>query len=115
MLSVGTTFSLGPVCEGSEVTLSCSGDLVISQVDVFYGANNTANVAGCSVATTDNCDSSAALGVVEDLCLQESSCTFSVSNTNLGGDPCRGTVKFFEVSWTCGASPRLSFHLRIEF
>ena len=90
----------GLKCQGSKLTLECPNNYRIHATSAFFGRQDEVTCSDQAVILTNNCSSSSALGVVSQLCEAKSNCdVYAV--TSLLGDPCAGTYKYLEVSYTC--------------
>ncbi|XP_019646140.1 PREDICTED: macrophage mannose receptor 1-like [Branchiostoma belcheri] len=87
------------VCEHQTLTTSCPAGRQINIVSALYGRTSRAVCPSSQIYTT-NCRSPNSLVWVRGKCQGRSSCSVRASNS-VFGDPCRGTVKYLEVRFTC--------------
>uniref|UniRef100_UPI0037E7FE9E L-rhamnose-binding lectin SML-like n=1 Tax=Semicossyphus pulcher TaxID=241346 RepID=UPI0037E7FE9E len=89
------------VCEHTYANLHCDVGQVIEVYGAHYGRRDRSI---CSfqrpVSQTQNVYCSRPASIVAQRCNGRNSCTIKVSNAELG-DPCYGTYKYLEVSYTC--------------
>nr|XP_055073073.1 L-rhamnose-binding lectin CSL3-like [Misgurnus anguillicaudatus] len=89
-------------CELDTLEISCDAGH-IKVLSANYGRTNRAT---CSEEKTSvqisnvYCIQSSSLNIVANLCDGQRDCSVSVSNT-IFGDPCVGTYKYLDVSYTC--------------
>ncbi|XP_020324334.2 L-rhamnose-binding lectin CSL1 [Oncorhynchus kisutch] len=91
-------------CEGSTSSLDC-GKGVIKVFHANYGRRDGSTCsAGRHELSNQNCLQPKTLDVVKQWCEGKSQCTVGLDP--VFGDPCFGTYKYLEVSYTClGGSP----------
>lgn len=88
------------VCEDGKMELRCSvGKLKINTA--VYGRTEGRNVCPHENINKTDCKSTSSYEVVRNKCDGESSCSITVSNSVFGGDPCPGTYKYLDVTFTC--------------
>eukprot|EP00105_Crassostrea_gigas_P020056 XP_011438739.1 PREDICTED: D-galactoside-specific lectin [Crassostrea gigas] len=88
------------VCEGGKLELRCP-DGKISIDEAVFGRTEGGNVCPHRQIKSTNCQSASSLTEVRSKCDGQKSCSITVSNGVLGGDPCPGTYKYLEVTFTC--------------
>ncbi|XP_038051960.1 uncharacterized protein LOC119724809 isoform X2 [Patiria miniata] len=88
-------------CEKTQVSLAC--DTHINVLSALYGRIGMGvDDDICPAGTLTPCgDADVSLSSVQSLCQGMSTCTFTASNANFGGDPCSGTGKYLRVNYTC--------------
>ncbi|XP_065827341.1 uncharacterized protein [Oscarella lobularis] len=91
------------VCEHKPLTLVCPTGKVIQLKKAVYGRTEF-KPCPHPARSNLNCRASNSFGIVNGRCKNRRSCSVSASN-GVFGDPCRGTFKYLEVSWTCKDSP----------
>eukprot|EP00301_Raphidiophrys_heterophryoidea_P017860 c2863_g1_i1.p1 GENE.c2863_g1_i1~~c2863_g1_i1.p1 ORF type:complete len:559 (+),score=103.85 c2863_g1_i1:59-1735(+) len=94
-IPVSTVFA----CENSALSLACSADSVISIASANYGRTSNKVCTSNAFATT-SCRSSSSISVLQAACDGTASCRVDANN-GVFGDPCFGTPKYLEVSYTC--------------
>ncbi|XP_068191366.1 L-rhamnose-binding lectin CSL3-like [Antennarius striatus] len=95
------------VCEGKPLSWSCEEGKVISVFDAFYGRRDKVvcsyRVIEAQVSNT-NCipppGPSKAYKIVSKMCDGKQKCSVDAKNS-VFGDPCNGTYKYLQVSYTC--------------
>lgn len=98
------TTNVGPVTdcdiepEGNTIIVSCGdANQVIETIDlIYYGMITGSCPSSFTMNTT--CQSTTAPGIVQALCYNQSSCSITVNNDALGGDPCHGFVKHLAIN-----------------
>ncbi|XP_033755416.1 rhamnose-binding lectin-like [Pecten maximus] len=82
------------VCEGEKMTISCVGGINVTSA--IYGRTDNVTCSDPRIKTLD-----CRLDVYGEVssCNGETTCLLSASNGNR--DPCPGTYKYLEVSYTC--------------
>eukprot|EP00058_Branchiostoma_floridae_P014957 XP_002600445.1 hypothetical protein BRAFLDRAFT_109205 [Branchiostoma floridae] len=85
-------------CEDQTLSLSCRRGLTIKVSYALYGRTQH-GFCGRKVRTT-NCRSSSSLSAVKHRCQGRRTCRVAASN-DVFGDPCWGTNKYLEVTYTC--------------
>ncbi|XP_078671138.1 uncharacterized protein LOC144911186 [Branchiostoma floridae x Branchiostoma belcheri] len=95
----GGTSGLRRVCEHQTLTISCPAGRQINIVYALYGRTSRGFCPSSQIRTT-NCRSPNSLVWVRGSCQGRSSCSVRASNS-VFGDPCVGTFKYLEVSYTC--------------
>jgi len=89
---------VGPIWEGSPVTLTCpKSSQKISQVQFASYGNPTGT---CGNFKLGKCIGGSSMAVVIDKCVGRNTCTFPVAN-NVFGDPCPGTGKHLMAQVLC--------------
>ncbi|KAJ8041007.1 Tyrosine-protein kinase receptor Tie-1 [Holothuria leucospilota] len=89
-------------CEGETATITCSGaNEVIDSLDVLYGRENNNFCEGTNSGSTTTCRSTTAQTIVAAMCESQPSCTVTITNGALDGDPCPGVFKQFEATFCC--------------
>ncbi|XP_065825978.1 rhamnose-binding lectin-like [Oscarella lobularis] len=91
------------VCEHKQLKLICPAGKVIQLKMAVYGRTE---LEPCPHPTTSNlnCKASNSFAIVNGRCKDRRSCSVSASNV-VFGDPCFGTLKYLEASWTCVDAP----------
>lgn len=90
------------VCEGGAFYLDCPAPSTILITEAIYGRTESAVVCPYITAPlTTNCTSTTSDGIVKGSCNGQHRCQFTVTNALLGGDPCPGTYKYLQVTYTC--------------
>jgi len=92
--------------EGDEIVFDCGGEFISTIKFASFGqpSGSCANPSGFT--TKAGCHSKRTEGVIEDRCLGQTTCMFTVSTDLFGGDPCpssSGTKKLAGVL-ACGSS-----------
>uniref|UniRef100_A0A3Q1EJR5 L-rhamnose-binding lectin CSL3-like n=1 Tax=Acanthochromis polyacanthus TaxID=80966 RepID=A0A3Q1EJR5_9TELE len=89
-------------CEGSVAHLTCGYGRVLNIHWADYGRSDrtTCTATRPSYQTQDTCCSLPMSGRVGRRCDGRRSCSISASNSEFG-DPCWGTYKYLEVTYTC--------------
>jgi hypothetical protein len=99
--------SLGPnkliICERAKRTIACPAGSSITILSASYGRSGRSVCPG-SVRTL-RCSSKVALPRVKGRCDGRQSCELFASNS-VYGDPCRGTVKYLDISYSCQGNYR---------
>ncbi|KAI8513759.1 carbohydrate binding [Branchiostoma belcheri] len=95
----GGTSGLRRVCEHQTLTISCPAGRQINIVSALYGRTSRGFCPSSQIRTT-SCRSPNSLVWVRGSCQGRSSCSVRASNS-VFGDPCYGTFKYLEVSYTC--------------
>ncbi|XP_023257365.1 uncharacterized protein LOC111651603 [Seriola lalandi dorsalis] len=89
------------VCENSLAHLNCAAGQVISVYGADYGRHDrTTCIYKLSESKIQNTDCYNPTNIVAESCNGKNSCTIRASNS-VFGDPCSGTYKYLEVSYTC--------------
>lgn len=88
------------VCEGGKLELRCP-DGKISIHEAVFGRTEGGNVCPHPQIKSTDCQSASSLTEVRSKCDGQKSCSITVSNGVFGGDPCPGTYKYLEVTFTC--------------
>ena len=99
----------GEVPENSNLTLTCLdvggkiGSKVFTKVDFASFGTPTGSCQDGFVANPA-CNAPKSVNVVQDACVNKSTCTVPATNQAFGGDPCHGHTKTLAVqlSGTCG-------------
>eukprot|EP00743_Colponemidia_sp_Colp-15_P012021 GILK01013551.1.p1 GENE.GILK01013551.1~~GILK01013551.1.p1 ORF type:complete len:230 (+),score=8.10 GILK01013551.1:315-1004(+) len=111
---------VGPVCQGSTISLSCPSGQAISVAASFYGRRRSTSCDGpapfaranapddllnipTSVRYSTTCRSSYVQEVLAAVCNGRRSCSVTLNGRVLS-DPCPGTPKYATVLYTCGGS-----------
>ncbi|XP_051805172.1 L-rhamnose-binding lectin CSL3-like isoform X2 [Acanthochromis polyacanthus] len=88
-------------CEGSEAHLNCGQGHVISVLRAVYGRQDKITCSyGRPASQIQNDHCSRLSGKVAERCNGRMSCSIKASNSEFG-DPCRGTYKYLDVTYTC--------------
>ncbi|XP_019622030.1 PREDICTED: uncharacterized protein LOC109468216 [Branchiostoma belcheri] len=95
----GGTSGLRRVCEHQTLTISCPAGRQINIVSALYGRTSRGFCPSSQIRTT-SCRSPNSQVWVRGSCQGRSSCSVRASNS-VFGDPCYGTFKYLEVSYTC--------------
>ncbi|KAL0970511.1 hypothetical protein UPYG_G00243050 [Umbra pygmaea] len=99
---------LSYICVPARISITCSGctssiDCGKGVIKVFHANFGRRDAKTCSAGRTEfsnqNCLQPNTLDVVKKWCEGKSSCT--VGHDPIFGDPCYGTYKYLEVSYTC--------------
>lgn len=101
--STGNPTCASEVPEGRTVTFACPSGETIDEVSI--AAFGTPSGQCGSFEKDPKCDAPGAQSFVEQQCLGQERCTFTVSNAAFGGDPCFGTSKHFDGQVRCGPKP----------
>ncbi|KAK8506257.1 hypothetical protein V6N13_100309 [Hibiscus sabdariffa] len=84
-----------------QIRLQCEDGHIISSIEfASYGTPH----GSCQNFSEGNCHSPNSLSVVSKACEGRNSCSVEVSNSGLGGDPCRGVLKTLAVEARCVSS-----------
>lgn len=87
-------------CEGEEMKLDCAaGNIRI--VEAIFGRTEGSNVCSSTKIKTVECRSTTSETIVKSVCDGKRNCSITVLNNVLGGDPCPGTYKYLNVTFTC--------------
>ena len=93
------------ICEYKQGTITCPSGSTVTIHSASYGRTSTSECVSRNMFNT-NCDSTKDIsGILQKHCASQadpSSCTVTVTNTFFGGDPCRKTLKYLTVSYSCG-------------
>ena len=94
------------VCEGKTATFSCGGRKVIHIGACWYGSPSTdPGYNQCPHSAKKNC--AAVTGncgpYLQGQCENKASCSVTINNVNMGGDPCPGVYKFGAIAAQCRA------------
>ena len=87
------------VCEHKPMNMACEAGQVISIQSAMYGRRKAKVCPGANDGKT-NCEAKNSLKVVQGLCDGKEKCQVKASN-GVFGDPCRGTFKYLQVSYSC--------------
>ena len=91
----------GISCEGTQSLLQCGGGEVLNIVTARYGRFDLTTCPHQSINEID-CESPDTYDVIRSLCQNKSSCTVTSSTSQYSGeDPCPGTHKYLNVTYTC--------------
>lgn len=89
------------VCEHGTMHLLCPRDKTLSITDASYGRNAGQEVCpSSSMLQVSGCRASASKQIVSEACEGKLVCSVSASN-GVFGDPCYGTYKYLEVTYSC--------------
>eukprot|EP00742_Colponemidia_sp_Colp-10_P014341 GILJ01016277.1.p1 GENE.GILJ01016277.1~~GILJ01016277.1.p1 ORF type:complete len:225 (-),score=13.97 GILJ01016277.1:168-842(-) len=111
---------VGPVCQGSTISLSCPSGQAISVIASFYGRRRATSCDGpapfaranaaddllnipTSARYSSTCRHSSVQDVLTAVCNGRRSCSLTLNGRVLS-DPCPGTPKYATVLYTCGGS-----------
>lgn len=84
-----------------EIHLRCDDEHVIASIEfASYGTPR----GSCQKFSRGNCHAPNSFSVVSEACVGRKSCFVGISNTEFGGDPCRGVVKTLAVEARCVSS-----------
>ncbi|KAK2185622.1 hypothetical protein NP493_229g01034 [Ridgeia piscesae] len=86
-------------CEGEKVCLYCRTGLKLKINDVRYGRDN-AYTCYATPAYSARCMKTVT-NYVKPKCDGKDMCSFSVSNTELGSDPCPNVYKYVVINYEC--------------
>ena len=96
------------VCEDQRDTIQCANETTIVVVDAFYGSEPDApacgDVSGAASATniTEQCESTAALTALGELCNGKHQCLLEAGQDLLGISNCsENATKHLKVSYAC--------------
>ena len=96
-------------CERSgPQSIQCTGEMFINITNAMYGRLSNSY---CPTSTSvTNCKSPISMQVVARLCHGMTLCRVEASNQKFG-DPCVGTAKYLEISYTCltGSAAKLFY------
>lgn len=73
----------------------------ISIVEAIFGRTEDSNVCSSTKIKTLECRSTTSEAIVKSECDGKPNCSIPVLNNVLGGDPCPGTYKYLNVTFTC--------------
>ncbi|XP_014273024.1 D-galactoside-specific lectin [Halyomorpha halys] len=92
-------------CRDDQKRLSCPQGSGIQIHEAFYGRKNpnTCPYLGQDESVHQTCSSSSVLQDVRNRCTGRRDCDISSASSWLG-DPCRGTNKYLEVSFSCAST-----------
>jgi len=79
--------------------LKCLPGYVIKSID--FASYGMPSLGTCDHEVTGSCHAGNSLSVISGLCLNQTNCRVTASNS-MFGDPCVGTVKHLTVKATCG-------------
>ncbi|KAL9950506.1 hypothetical protein ACROYT_G043015 [Oculina patagonica] len=96
------------VCENQAMSINC-GPRVINILSASYGRTRQ---GVCGNGRTTYCHSGTSMRVAMRECNGLHRCVLYARNSEFG-DPCRGTVKYLEVSYNCVVSSSPEYLLRI--
>jgi len=96
------------VCEGQSLSINC-GARVIDILSASYGRTQQGL---CGRNGNTNCHAGTSMRVARFECQQQHRCVLYAKNSEFG-DPCKGTVKYLQVTYRCVYTPRPEFLLRI--
>merc|ERR1712168_208951 len=91
------------ICEHSKQTLKCPVNQIISITSAAYGRTNYKTCKYFNEyhkVPSGGCSARGAQKKIETLCNGKQSCIIYASNS-IFGDPCIGTYKYANVSWSC--------------
>jgi hypothetical protein len=92
-------------CDNEHFRITCSADRVISLRDVSYGRTEY-DPCPIGVRMTDTpCSAEDAVAFVKEQCSGKSECSFDVSSSKFGQDPCSGISKYLSVKYDCIVPP----------
>jgi len=99
--------------EGEEVVFDCGGDLISSIEFASYGRPRGTceayNARGTSFTREESCHTPGTIASLEDRCLGQSTCLFTVSGAGMGGAPsCTNAAdskRWLAAVLTCGNTP----------
>ncbi|KAL5021052.1 hypothetical protein ScPMuIL_000207 [Solemya velum] len=101
------------VCEHNSQVLSCPNDETVNIIHADFGRTEGEHICGGPVRTTDCSTGGSALTTMQSTCWNQHACTITASN-NVFGDPCWGTFKYINVSYSCVATPGPSVRISCE-
>ncbi|XP_071848674.1 uncharacterized protein [Apostichopus japonicus] len=87
------------VCEHKILTVTCDAGEVIHIHDALYGRMSDTNCTSRN-PPAGGCKAEHSLSNVTEMCENLTSCSVHASN-DVFGDPCRGYVKYLEVTYSC--------------
>ncbi|XP_033761958.1 D-galactoside-specific lectin-like [Pecten maximus] len=87
------------LCEGDQGRIECGPNEVIFIYSAFYGRINK-NICDNGEIYTDKCLASHVTQKVKDICDRRSFCRINAVS-EIYGDPCPGTYKYFRVRFVC--------------
>ncbi|XP_019639913.1 PREDICTED: L-rhamnose-binding lectin CSL1-like, partial [Branchiostoma belcheri] len=99
----GSTRLSSRVCEDETMSLSCNYGLEIQVHYAMYGRKNGSTCKKGWLLTHD-CASSNSLSKVREYCQGRRTCSIQASNS-VFGEPCFGTAKYLEATYTCIGTP----------
>ncbi|XP_054752529.2 rhamnose-binding lectin-like [Lytechinus pictus] len=91
-------------CEGGALSLSCYSGSVINIIKANYGRTNGQEACPHKRIQTTSCFASGSANAMRNLCNGQTSCTVPATNS-IFGDPCVGTYKYLEATYTCEDGP----------
>ena len=89
------------VCEHKTINMVCGAGEVISVQSAMYGRRKAKVCPGANHDNTNCKGNGDSLQKVQRKCDGQSTCEVKASNSFFG-DPCRGTFKYLQVSYSCG-------------
>ena len=92
--------SVETACGGSDVNIACMNGQTVSVISAFFGRLDQTTCPHQAMSDT-NCQSPNSLAVVKEKCQGAPSCQVLAAASTFGGDPCFGTFKYLEVSYSC--------------
>ncbi|XP_060086152.1 D-galactoside-specific lectin-like [Ylistrum balloti] len=101
LLVVGQGIPRGEMllCEGDHGRIECGPNEVIYIYSAFYGRINK-KICDYGEINTDKCRASSVTQKVKDTCDKRSFCIINAVS-DIFGDPCPGTYKYFRVRFVC--------------
>ncbi|ELU09878.1 hypothetical protein CAPTEDRAFT_207661 [Capitella teleta] len=87
-------------CENERLNLQCPDDHSLLLTSIAFGRTDLYQCPHPSIKSTD-CSSDTAPGIVRGECDGKNACSFEATTRFLNGDPCGGTFKYLNVSYTC--------------
>ncbi|XP_033733330.1 uncharacterized protein LOC117322495 isoform X4 [Pecten maximus] len=91
------------ICENKHGTLSCPPRTVINITYANYGLTELFDSCPKNhvLPSNTNCIKTESTAIMQKSCNDKRTCTVTASNDYFKGDPCRGTTKLLNVSYTC--------------
>lgn len=87
------------ICEQEMQSLKCEAGQTITVLTAMYGRKKD-SVCPSKPIHSLNCEARSSLTKVKEACEGKDTCVLSAVNS-VFGDPCRGTTKYLEVTYTC--------------
>ena len=82
------------------MNIACATGEILSVISANYGRLDSTTCPHSAMSNT-NCRSPTSLAIVQEKCQGASSCQVSANPSTFGGDPCMGTYKYLEISYSC--------------
>ena len=87
------------VCEHKTLTLSCNKGYILKVHNANYGRTSEHH-CGSHLFYNQTCNAATSTEIVKQQCDGKKYCCITASN-NIFGDPCKYTVKYLKVQYSC--------------